>query len=162
MKDFGRRIDRIVLHCTASRRDATVDEILHYWKAIKRWRNPGYHYLIDEMGRRHILQHLSKPTNGVKGFNWNSVHISYIGGRQGIDDRTSAQKVQMEKLLLELCSDSILGPVPIMGHRDLSPDIDGNGIITPDEWTKLCPSFDVAEWLQGIDFYNKLVDYENT
>lgn len=162
MRDFGRRIDRIVLHCTASRLDATVEDILYFWRVIKGWKNPGYHYLIDQYGRRHILQHLSKPTNGVKGYNWNSVHISYIGGRHGVDNRTRAQKTAMEQLLLELCSDSILGPLPIMGHRDLSPDADGNGIITPDEWTKLCPSFDVNEWLHSIDFYEKLSQNEAT
>jgi hypothetical protein len=30
-----------------------------------------------------------------------------------------------------------------MGHRDLSPDLDGNGHIEPDEWMKQCPGFDV-------------------
>ncbi len=28
-------------------------------------------------------------------------------------------------------------------HRDLSPDLDGNGRIEPDEWMKQCPCFDV-------------------
>ena len=32
----------------------------------------------------------------------------------------------------------------VCGHRDLSPDRDGNGVITPGEWIKACPCFDVA------------------
>jgi hypothetical protein len=33
----------------------------------------------------------------------------------------------------------------ILGHRDLSKDLDGDGIIQPDEWTKICPRFDAAD-----------------
>jgi N-acetyl-anhydromuramyl-L-alanine amidase AmpD len=35
----------------------------------------------------------------------------------------------------------------ILGHRDLSPDLNGDGKITPDEFIKACPSFDVSAWL---------------
>ena len=35
----------------------------------------------------------------------------------------------------------------ILGHRDLSPDLDGDGIIEKHEWLKTCPGFDVAAWL---------------
>ena len=35
----------------------------------------------------------------------------------------------------------------ICGHRDLSPDLNGNGEIEPEEWVKACPCFDVTkEW----------------
>ena len=37
----------------------------------------------------------------------------------------------------------------ILGHRDLSADLDGNGKIEPSEWVKFCPCFDV------------LLDYED-
>jgi hypothetical protein len=30
----------------------------------------------------------------------------------------------------------------IQGHRDFSPDRNGNGTIEPEEWIKACPSFD--------------------
>ena len=29
------------------------------------------------------------------------------------------------------------------GHRDLSPDSNGNGEIEPEEWIKQCPCFEV-------------------
>lgn len=35
----------------------------------------------------------------------------------------------------------------ILGHRDLSPDLNNDGKITPNEFIKACPSFDVATWL---------------
>ena len=31
----------------------------------------------------------------------------------------------------------------VLGHRDTSPDLDGDGIVEPEEWTKMCPCFDV-------------------
>jgi N-acetyl-anhydromuramyl-L-alanine amidase AmpD len=40
--------------------------------------------------------------------------------------------------------------VKIIGHRDLSPDLNGNGVIEPFEFMKACPSFDVAAWLKEI------------
>lgn len=90
-RDFGRPINRIVIHCTATSKDATVQAILDYWKNKLGWKNPGYHYIIGVHGERHILQHLSKTTNGVKGYNWDSVHISWIGGAERDDKPTDAQ-----------------------------------------------------------------------
>ena len=147
MRDFGRQINRIVLHCTASSVTASVEDIKSYWRDVKGWRQVGYHYLIGRGGERHILAHLSEVTNGVRGYNWDSVHISYIGGRNGIDNRTLPQKKEMKKLIQELRSPSILGPLQVVGHRDLSPDKNGDGVITPNEYTKLCPSFSLSDWL---------------
>jgi len=36
----------------------------------------------------------------------------------------------------------------LCGHRDLSPDLDCNGEIEPEEWIKACPCFDAASILQ--------------
>jgi N-acetylmuramoyl-L-alanine amidase len=36
----------------------------------------------------------------------------------------------------------------IVGHRDLSPDLNHNGEIEPEEWIKECPCFDAATILQ--------------
>lgn len=32
----------------------------------------------------------------------------------------------------------------LYGHRDLSPDLNHNGEIEPEEWVKQCPCFDAA------------------
>jgi len=135
MKDFGRPIVRIILHCTASSQQATVEQIKSYWRNVLKWNQVGYHYLIDTQGGRHILAHLSEVTNGVYGYNYNSCHISFIGGKGGVDNRTPAQKAEMKRLIQELRSDSILGPIPVFGHNDFTNK-------------KLCPSFDVAKWLK--------------
>lgn len=39
--------------------------------------------------------------------------------------------------------------ITIVGHRDLSPDLNGDGKITPNEWLKTCPGYDVAELMRN-------------
>jgi N-acetyl-anhydromuramyl-L-alanine amidase AmpD len=34
----------------------------------------------------------------------------------------------------------------VLGHRDLSPDLNGDGVIEKHEWVKDCPCFDVRKW----------------
>lgn len=36
----------------------------------------------------------------------------------------------------------------VIGHRDTSPDLNGNGRIDPQEYIKACPCFDVKKWLE--------------
>ncbi len=143
-----RRINRIVLHCTATSASATVESIQNYWKNVLGWKSPGYHYLIDRNGKAHYLQPIEKASNGVRGYNADSIHISYIGGKNQ-DDRTAAQKETMKATIISL--KSMLGDIPVLGHRDLSKDLNGNGVIEPHEWVKLCPRFEVKEWLESVD-----------
>lgn len=130
-----RSINYIVLHCTATDQDAKTENIVKYWKEKLGWKHTGYHHLIESDGRVQNLQPISKPSNGVKGYNAHSIHISYIGGKNG-DDRTDAQKKSMERLVkhyMRRFPDS-----KVQGHRDF-PNV-----------SKSCPSFDVAEWLESI------------
>jgi hypothetical protein len=165
-RNFGRPIQQIILHTTATSQSATVESIKTFWATPKRnkvtgekepyipnlqggcgWSTPiGYHYIIGVNGERHILAHLSQVVNGVRGYNWNSCHISYIGGRNG-DDRTPAQKAETKKLIQELRSDKILGPIPVIGHRDTYGDANRDGVIDSRDWKKTCPSFSVSDWL---------------
>jgi N-acetylmuramoyl-L-alanine amidase len=32
----------------------------------------------------------------------------------------------------------------VVGHRDLSPDLDKDGLVEPHEWMKQCPCFDAV------------------
>jgi len=59
------------------------------------------------------------------------------------DTRTPEQKKALSKLIKELCSKYEI--VEVLGHRDTSPDLDGDGIVEPEEWTKMCPCFDAKE-----------------
>jgi len=144
-KVYGRQINRIVIHCTASSQNASVEAILNYFKNVKGWSAPGYHYMISPNGDIENTWPISKVSNGVKGKNSDSLHIAYIGGKNG-DNRTDKQKESMLYLIKHLKDQ--LGDIPVVGHRDLSPDKNNNGVIERQEWVKRCPSFEVTEWLK--------------
>lgn len=134
-----RKITHIVLHCTATPQNTTVASIQRFWRS-KGWRSPGYHRIILADGTVQELAPYSQMTNGVKGFNEHSIHISYIGGvdRTGkaLDNRTAAQRASMLRLVREL--KQAYPNAIVCGHRDF-PRV-----------AKDCPSFDVASWLKEV------------
>ncbi|GAA0561451.1 N-acetylmuramoyl-L-alanine amidase [Chitinophaga japonensis] len=141
-----RTIKYIVIHCTATQPNATVEAIQRYWRTPKpngmNWKNPGYHYIIRANGDIEVLADESQATNGVAGHNQNSIHVSYIGGvdKQGypLDTRTPEQRVVM-KAMVKILKARYPGAI-VQGHRDfLTPGTAG--------W-KDCPSFDVRTWLK--------------
>lgn len=142
-----RKINRIVVHCSAG--FSGVDSMRKYWRSLG-WKSDGYHIVIDVDGKINYLNTYDKITNGVKGYNSDSIHICYVGGvvkasngrLVASDTRTPEQKESLLEVLktLKECYD-----VPIVGHRDLSPDLNGDGKITPNEWVKECPSFNAID-----------------
>jgi N-acetylmuramoyl-L-alanine amidase len=141
-----RQIKYIVIHCTAGRAQQKTSDIIAYWRLKLGWKSFGYHWIVGEDGTKERLTEDYAPTNGVKGFNANSIHLCYKGGWDGTDTRTDAQK----RSLLELVQHYIkLYPnAKVVGHRDLSPDLNGDGKITSNEWVKLCPCFNaIAEYI---------------
>ena len=102
-----RKIDLIVIHCSASRADRDFTETD-----------------LEVCHRR-------------RGFNGIGCH-----GRPA-DTRTEWQIHSMHVLVLTLLRD--YPGCRVCGHRDLSPDLNGNGEIEPEEWVKACPCFDAEE-----------------
>lgn len=147
-----REIKYMAIHCTATPQTTTIEQIKKAWKD-KGWRSPGYHYMIKPNGAIVELHPIEKMSNGVKGYNANSIHISYIGGvdenNKPIDNRTDAQRKAMHELV-NMLKDKF-PKAEIKGHRDFSPDIDGDGIIEKFEWLKACPCFEVSEWVKQIN-----------
>lgn len=145
-----RDIEYIVLHCSATQPTASVESILRYWRDNLRWKNPGYHYIVEANGNVRNLQPVEKTTNGVKGFNATSIHVCYIGGiditGKPSDTRTPAQLASLKDIVSKLHRQ--YPNAAIKGHRDFSPDSNHNGRIDPWEWIKYCPSFDVSVWLK--------------
>lgn len=83
----------------------------------------------------------------ARGYNARSIGICYEGGLdchgRPADTRTEWQIHSMRVLVLALLRD--YPGCRICGHRDLSPDLNGNGEIEPEEWIKACPCFEVKE-----------------
>lgn len=141
-----RGIKRIFVHCTAGSQRQTVADLQAEFKR-KGWKNPGYHYVIQADGTVKQLLGEQFVSNGVKGYNSTSVNVAYMGGidadGKAVDNRTDAQKASLLTLLKEL-----KGRYPnaeIMGHRDISPDTNGNGIVDPWERIKGCPCFNARD-----------------
>lgn len=142
-----RKIKYIAVHCTAGSQKSTVNDLLAEFRK-KGWKAPGYHYVITADGKIHQLLDTEKVSNGVKGYNSVTVNIAYTGGMDGVDNRTDEQKkslVVLLKLLRKRYPD-----VVIQGHRDFSPDRNGNGKIEKHEWIKKCPGFDAKTEYKGI------------
>ena len=146
-----RKIERIFVHCTASHQTASVNDIKNEFKR-KGWKNPGYHYIVDPGGAIHQLLDDEKVSNGVRGYNQTAINVAYIGGidadGKATDNRTGPQKKALAKLLRLLRSrypDAV-----ILGHRDISPDTNGNGIVDPWERIKECPCFDAKTEYAGL------------
>lgn len=159
-----RKIRRIVLHCTSGWGNQTTESIKSYWRNSLGWKQVGYHRLIGIDGTIEKLAPLSAITNGVAGYNSDSVHICYKGGLVRIDKgkhiygdtRTQAQTgafyTAIHEVLLELKEYQSIDDITILGHRDLSNDMNGNGKIETREWVKVCPTFDAIEeygWIAG-------------
>lgn len=149
-----RRITRIFVHCTASYQATTNEASLRAEFKAKGWNAPGYHYVVKTDGNIIRMLEESQVANGVSGYNANSIHVAWIGGidkqhPNGIDNRTSEQKVALFDLLTKL---KLRFPdAMIMGHRDISPDLNHNGVVDPWERIKECPCFDAMEEYMDIN-----------
>lgn len=159
-------IDSIVVHCTATRegqdvRAADIDK----WHKERGFAMIGYNYVIDLDGTVETGRPLSRDgahcnTSGVSGkpYNKHSIGICYVGGLDkngnAKDTRTEAQKKAMRELI-----DSLMDKYPIIeviGHRDASPDQNGDGEVTKNEWIKECPCFNVrAEFPIAVVYAKK-------
>lgn len=147
IKKSRRQITDIVIHCTASEygKDLTVADVRRMHKALG-WSDIGYHYLIRQDGRIEKGRDVDLIGAHVSGHNAHSIGVCYVGGLDTngnpADTRTPNQKESLVCLLKMLMA--AYPTARIKGHRDFSPDLNGNGCIEPSEWIKRCPCFDVS------------------
>lgn len=150
-----RNIRLIVIHCTATSEQTAISSIQTYWKNVLHWRKPGYHYVVKANGEWVQLAMDHEVTNGVKGHNANAIHVAYVGGIRTLkngktvacDTRTEAQRKTLKHLVEKL--KWMYPKALVVGHRDLSPDLNGNGKIEPIEYLKMCPCFNAIDEYGG-------------
>lgn len=164
-----KKIDAIIIHCSATPegKDVRAKDIDRMHRE-KGWKMIGYNYVIDldgtvEIGRPLTMDGAHCNTAGFSGlaYNKHSIGICYIGGIEGTrnakgqivaklnskgksipkDTRTDAQKLALHKLVYRLMEKYPI--IEVLGHRDTSPDKNGDGIVNRYEWIKDCPCFDV-------------------
>lgn len=148
-------IDAIVIHCSATRegqdvRAADIDK----WHKERGFACIGYNYVIDldgtvEMGRPLTRDGAHCNTAGTSGksYNKHSIGICYVGGLdkygRAKDTRTAAQKRALTALVYRLLAEYPI--TDVLGHRDASPDRNGDGTVSSNEWIKECPCFSVRD-----------------
>jgi len=167
--NLKRPIDLIVVHCSATpsgkalgtpaRSAVGVIDDWHRERGFKReeaarnafnWRlqSVGYHYVIDLGGYVWTGRHLNEVGAHVAVFNAKSIGICLVGGAELVGRFTPPQWDSLRQLVRQLQAGLFRPSLRVVGHRDLSPDTDGDGQVEQREWLKTCPGFDVSAWLK--------------
>lgn len=156
MTTFPERLstDYFVVHCSATRpiNPITVD-ILRQWHLARGFQDIGYHYFIDTKGVTHKAREPDTCVGaGVAGHNENSLHICLEGGLNnstGNPDNTF-NSLQFYALINLIHLLKVRFPkAVVLGHRDLSPDLNHDHIIEESEFLKACPCFNAIQWAQA-------------
>ncbi len=131
-----RKINKIVIHCTATPegRDHDVADIRR-WHLKRGFNDIGYHFLVHIDGTVEYGRPLKKTGAHTSGQNKNSIGIAYVGGmskdmKKAKDTRTKEQKDALVKLIKQLIY-TYNKDMQIFGHRDFA--------------NKACPSFDARK-----------------
>jgi N-acetyl-anhydromuramyl-L-alanine amidase AmpD len=146
-----RQTKYLVVHCSATRsnQDIGADEI-RQMHLNRGWKDIGYHAVIRRNGQIEYGRHFDETGAHVKSHNFQSVGVCLVGGvdheGKAENNYTHAQMTSLYALLVVLKRS--YPHAKIVGHRDLSPDLDGDGVIEKHEWVKDCPCFDVQEWVK--------------
>ena len=127
-----RRIDKIILHCSATLPGQRVDvETITRWHKQRGFKTIGYHFFIDRSGTIHAGRPLADQGAHCKGQNAHSIGICYEGGlnKEGkpLDTRTILQRIAMKELVAQLLTQ--FPGATVHGHREFA--------------NKACPCFDV-------------------
>jgi len=154
-----RKITLLAVHCSATMagRAFSAESIrqMHTTPKVRGgngWSTVGYHATIELDGKIVRLLDEARPGIHIKGHNANSLAVCYIGGigldGKPADTRTPAQQRAMDEVLRDWRRR--YPDAPIRGHRDMSPDLDGDGGVEKHEWLKACPCFDAPEWCRSV------------
>jgi len=134
-----RRIDEIIIHCTATPegQPRTVEQIRQDHIRNRGFADIGYHYIIYLDGTVHEGRNIDIAGAHATNHNAHSIGVVYVGGVENDpkkaykdlkpkDTRTEEQKASLLSLLMDLRK--LYPTARIIGHRDVS--------------SKACPSFD--------------------
>ena len=132
-----RRIDLIVVHCSATRCDKRYSVRQLIRDHADRFGFTGYHYYVTRTGMVFQTRHEQLVGAHARGYNEHSLGVCYEGGLDAngnpADTRTPCQKHALLRLLKRLKAEH--PEARILGHRDL-PNVH-----------KDCPCFDaIAEY----------------
>lgn len=130
-----RKIDKIILHCAATKEghDIKTETIKSWHVKGNGWSDIGYHYVIELDGTVKKGRPMHRSGAHTKGHNTGSIGVCYVGGidiaKKPKDTRTEAQRTAMDELINELLVE--YPNATIHGHNEFA--------------AKACPSFDVQK-----------------
>ena len=140
-----RNISLVVIHCTASPEGVKLNVADVRKGHLKRgFKDIGYHFLIHLDGTVERGRPWDQPGAHARGYNVESIGIAYVGGI--LDGKPKDTRTVAQFHSLRACVAIIKAQYPlvnVVGHRDLSVDLNGDGVISKNEWMKACPCFDV-------------------
>lgn len=90
----------------------------------------GYHYYVRTDGEICTMRPVERAGAHARGYR-RSIGIAYEGGldeRTAADTRTELQKRSL-RILVRVLKADFPGITQVVGHRDLSPDLDGDGVV---------------------------------
>ena len=135
-----RPLDKIILHCSATREGQHITvETMRQWHLKRGWKDIGYHYVIYIDGSVHKGRPIEQVGAHTSGQNTGSIGICYVGGvekdgKTPKDTMTELQETAMVNLIKALREEH--GDMTLHGHNEFA--------------AKACPSFKVYEkydWL---------------
>lgn len=150
MRPDRKKTNVIVIHCSATKVEADIGaKEIREMHLDRGWQDIGYHFVIRRNGTVETGENLNSLGAHVKGYNSISVGVCLVGGLSptgaSINNYSMQQRASLIKILKFL--KELYPEAEIVGHRDLSPDLDGDGEISAWEFMKDCPCFDVKEFL---------------
>ena len=136
-----RKLDRIIVHCTATPEGRHVDvDTIRVWHKARGWSDVGYHFIIYIDGSVHSGRDVEKTGAHVSGHNATTIGVVYVGGTDAAgkakDTMNAAQETAFVNLVKHLRDE--YGPLTLHGHNEYA--------------AKACPSFNVKQkfaWLVG-------------
>lgn len=132
-----RKIDEIIIHCTATRPDQDISAAqIHRYHKSQGWKGIGYHFLIRLDGTIEPGRPIELAGAHTAGHNQRTIGIAYAGGIIHKDGKTistdTRNPAQLRALYTLLSTLLIIYPSikKISGHRDYNKTS--------------CPCFDAA------------------
>lgn len=167
----------VVIHCSATENGKHVSvqaiDAMHAGRGFVRTNlgfNPhlkaiGYHFVIEIDGSIKTgraceanstrFEHGAHAYDSKYNIDYNDrIGICMIGGIEIVNGKQSewGRYTKQQWQALNILKNELLEFYQVeslLGHRDLSPDLNHNGSIEKYEWVKSCPCFDVQAWAMG-------------
>ena len=151
-----RNINYIFIHTAASSKTATPVSLMNFFfrpnthperpdKYNGRYFSVGgYHWMVEQNGDATRLYNDDEVTNGVRGFNGDSIHLNWIGGATGYD-MTQPQAYTLKRLILKYTA--AYPEAKVIGHNQVT--------------NKKCPWFYVPKFAENIGVNSSQIDNRN-